>query len=110
MAREADVIPSEARESSFATSASRRSISVCGSHRPRTITPARRVVFLILASGSASSRMRSARFPFSIVPVSFWVRKWIAMLRVPVSSAWYGVSPALTSDSSSRWVENPGTL
>ena len=52
-----------------------RSISACGSQRPRTITPARFVVFLMSASGSASSRTRSARLPRSIVPVSRSVPK-----------------------------------
>ena len=52
-----------------------RSISSRDSQRPRTITPARFVVFRMSTSGSASSRTMSALLPRSIVPVSRSVPK-----------------------------------
>lgn len=85
-----------------AISPSRFSISLSGSQRPLTITPAQRSVLAMSSSGFAFSRTRSARFPGAIVPVVVPVPKYSATLAVPDSIASYGVKPSSTMSLSSR--------
>ena len=69
---------------------------------PRLTTPRIRRVFEIFSSGFASRSTRSAGVPTAIVPLPSVRPRNLAGLRVADSSAWYGVSPAATSNSSSR--------
>ncbi|HLM61304.1 MAG TPA: hypothetical protein VK308_10900 [Pyrinomonadaceae bacterium] len=45
--------------------------SLVVSHRPRTITPARRLRFATDTNGLPSTKIKSARIPTEIVPNSF---------------------------------------
>ncbi len=77
---------------------------------PRIITPSNRLVFWIFFSGFPASRIKSARFPTSIVPNSELAPRYKAASRVPAFSASYGVSPAETRFCNSSWAEKPGTI
>ncbi len=91
------------------TSASIRSSSGRGSSRPLATTAAIFVVLWMSASGSASSRTRSASLPGSTVPRSFSRPKNRAGSRVAAWSASRGVKPhSATSRASSSCRLKPG--